>query len=184
MVLFINSEPIIILSMTFSDLWKLLRQKKSTTRLSSNDDLETKRLQNEERRLLIDMERAKLEEQKHRSFHKTLKLISGEDDDDFEEEDPDDEDFGLKEAMGYLSPILAGVTGKQAVSNTSLTNHTPVTSAVSDADIRDFIAKQDRKSIEIAKTMPKELLRRKISQHLPLNDTEFEKAHQILMAEF
>jgi len=89
--------------------------------------------------------------------------------------------------LQYLTPILASIGNKGGAPSKSpptmqnTPSQTPQT--LSDDDIRAFIVKQPRSIIKLAKTMPKELVKRKVLCEIPMTDEEFERAHAILLSE-
>lgn len=100
-----------------------------------------------------------------------------------DEDGEDDEEDNQTQILQFLAPILGNLKGG-APQAPPIPAAPPQSSNISDEDIRAFIVKQDRKHIKLAKTMPKEIIKRKVLAEMPMSDAEFERAHQILMTEF
>lgn len=88
--------------------------------------------------------------------------------------------------MSILAPILAGKMQNNV--QTSPTVNTSITATskqeLTDDELRDIIEQQDKKYIKLAKLTPKELVKRKVMSLAPINENEFERAYQILIAEY
>jgi hypothetical protein len=178
--------------MTLRTLWNLFRAKDENAKVVPPNV--NHQLTDEDRRHSAEMRRLRQEnEQMEKRFEllRKQKLIERQEsllyDDEEEEEDGEDEDED-SQILGMVTQLFNTATGAQkspAVSEFA-PQPSPQTfqTGLSDADIRDFIVKQDRKYIKVAKTMPKELLKRQAMQQMGITEQEAERAHQILITEF
>jgi len=103
----------------------------------------------------------------------------------YSKENDGDDDDEQTQIMQYLTPILANIGNKGGAPSITPTIQSPpqTPQTLSDDDIRAFIVKQPRSVIKLAKTMPKELVKRKVLCEIPMSDEEFERAHAILLSE-
>ena len=175
--------------MSFADFWHLLtkKQKISSQPNSTKEELEEKKiLELQERRNQADLHRLQIDElkrlQTRKSFEDVKESIF---DTDMEYEDEGEEEGAI---AGMFGSILQNAMPKQNNNQfPSIITPEPTQTAkssVTDEDIRAFIAKSKRKHINMAKIMPKELVKRKAMSEANLTDAEAERAYVILMNEF
>jgi len=170
--------------MSLKDLWSIIKgtDKKVVDARANHQFSDADREHAEEMRKLRQetariQQKMQLMEQKRELQDLKAELYDGDDDED---------DDGENDVATLVSQLFGAV--KSGVSQSPPTIVNPQSAAyhpkLSDNDIRSFIVKQDRKHIKLAKTMPKEIVKRKISEQIQLTDEEFERAHQILLSEF
>jgi hypothetical protein len=178
--------------MSLADLWHLLtkKQKVLSQPNSTKEELEEKKnLELQERRNQADLHRLQIDElkrlQTRKSFEDVKESIF---DTDMEYEDEGEEEGAI---AGMFGSILQNAMPKQnnnqfpSIITPQPTQPTqPTKSSVTDEDIRAFIAKSKRKHINMAKIMPKELVKRRAMTEANFTDDEAERAYVILMNEF
>jgi len=176
--------------MTFSDLWRIVRKpaKRTTTRddILRDDIAEKQRLQVEERKLEIELEKLRLEQIRSAEHRKKLQDIKADLDDDDDDYD-DDEDDDLDAIADTFGSILEKATGgnKRTVAPPNIpAPQMQIRKAISDDEIRDFLDKQKKGHLRLAKSMPKEVLKNKAMHDMGIGDEEAERAYKILVEEY
>lgn len=189
--------------MTFSDLWRILRQKPTLQavkpiKIGKSDD--EKALEIEERRNEIELNRLKISEAKRARFRKELDDIHTDITDDTQDYEDDEESDDVPEWLAPFMPIitqkLQGINKtpnsvNQAVgiapdaytdSTTQQQFYTPP--IISDDELRGFLNQLPKSQLKMAKIMPKPALYNIINQKMPLSQQDFERGYQILVTEY
>jgi len=168
--------------MALKDLWKLIKSdNKKVVDVRNNHQFS-----DEDREHAVEMRQIRQETARIREKMQLLEQKRELDElkSELYHHESDEDDDGQTKILEYLAPIMANMRAGNAAKGTQPPIQQSPPSQLSDDDIRSFIVKQKRGYVKLAKTMPKELLKRQISQQFPLSDDEFERAHKILVEEF
>ena len=187
--------------MSFSDLWRILRQKPRVEaqkrQLSkTEEELELKRIEIEERKNEAELNRLKLQEAKRIRFKKELEEVTNNiTDDNFEGEEEFDDEEDVPAWIAPFIPIISQKLAGGRQQNSSDINH-PVDNVaesptanyappiVSDEELRGFLRSLSKKELKYAKIIPKSALHSMINQKMPISAQDFERGYQILVTEF
>lgn len=109
--------------------------------------------------------------------------------DDFDDSETEGD---LGSIMALLAPILLQLKNNQGGQSAPISNTPPTENTINptppntltDDDIREMLAKTDRKYIEIAKKAPKKLALNYAINKMGLSELDAEKAYKILIEEF
>lgn len=189
--------------MTFSDLWRIFRQKPRSIAYkppisNTERDLELKRIELEERKNEAELNKLKLQEAKRIRFKKELEEVTNninednfQSDEDFDESEEEDIPAWLAPFIPIISQKLSGEGQKKnSESESSPDGFRESQQAiyapplVSDDELRNFIKTLKPKELKYAKVIPKQTLYHMINQKMPMSPQDFERGYQILVTEF
>lgn len=197
--------------MAWRDLWKIVRTKSEKTsnkpinHIFSDEERELsadlRALKLEKAKLLaqMDIERQKIALEKQKLELEDLKAeLNGDDN----EEETQNNSNGFNPEAILMTLIMKHFMGnnmppQQTTLHNFPANPTPLQESpanlgqsqehpptISDQEIRNFLKSQPKNYIKLAKTLPKEVVYRKVTQETPLTNEEFERAYEILQKEF
>jgi hypothetical protein len=187
--------------MTFSDVWRILRQKPKNVVFKppiSNieRELDLKRVELEERKNEAELNKLKLQEAKRIRFKKELEEVTNNiNEDTFEgEEDSDEGDDDMPPWLAPFIPIISQKLAGGRPQNSENINHPNINAEsqqaiyappiVSDEELRGFLRTLSKKELKYAKVIPKSALHSMINQKMPISAQDFERGYQILVTEF
>ena len=110
-------------------------------------------------------------------------------------DDESEETDGLgdtdKMLMSILLPMLnkqpsqgAGLKPNEIAAAPPTPQQTVLSQSISDDEIRTALKQIPKPQLKLAKSLPKDIVYRKVTQQMPLTNEEFERAYNILVGEF